>query len=164
MLLIHLRILTLLVIESIVSWNSSLDSLFENRSREVKYEHAGVDVLSEISMDTEFLKTTILRKYLKFAKGFDPLLIRLSKKGRENRKENEMLIVNYDQEDIERFTQLIQLEAKEVGRLRNAEMVLIKHHSWKQEVEEERKHGKRGYESKEHSFSDLRSVSIPLGR
>lgn len=140
--------------EQINGWNSSLDSLFEDGRRDVEYEYEGREVFEGICQDAEFLKTTILRKYLRFPKGFDPLLIRLGRKeGKERGRGNEMLIVNYDQEEIDRFSLLIQLDSGMVNRLRNAEMTLIKYHSLKQERERERE--ERGDSMKREYEKDL---------
>lgn len=55
-------------------------------------------MLERISKDTHFLKNTKLRKFLKFSKGFDPLLIRMNKR---IKKESAMFMVNYDEDIID---------------------------------------------------------------
>ena len=44
-----------------------------------------------------------------------------------------MLIVNYDQEDIDRFSILVQPDLELLARLRDKENVLIKYHKNKQQ-------------------------------
>lgn len=124
MILIHTRILTLLLVESIHEWNYSLGSLEE--WKDIKYEQEGVEIFREICQDTDFLRDTLLKRYVRFAKGFDPLLIRIS------RKRKEMNLGNIGKiEDGDRFADFFQPDFNILSRLRQAENLLIKYHSLK---------------------------------
>ena len=78
--------------------------------------------MSRICEDTDFLRNTKLKKYLRFAKGFDPLLIRVTKRRKES--QNGVL------EEMDRFGDFF-LDFNILERLREAETVVIRYHSKK---------------------------------
>jgi hypothetical protein len=81
----HLRLLTILLIEKVEEWRKSIVKLqlratSNNQLQSVEinpvvFYFQDKNVLEMILRDTVFLNTSILRKYIQFSKGYDPLLL-----------------------------------------------------------------------------------------
>ena len=63
-----------------------------------------------------------MKKYLKFPKGFDPLLIRITRRRKEDGNTGKV-------NDTDRFNDFFQPDFNILSRLREAEALLIKHYS-----------------------------------
>lgn len=44
MILIHIRILTLLLVEAIYEWNYSLNTVAEESMKDIRYEQGGIEI------------------------------------------------------------------------------------------------------------------------
>ena len=96
----HLRLLTILTIEKVEAWRKNLvqvelrgrgDSSFKQDP--LVFLHEGNSILKTIYRDCFFLNTSVLRKFIQFSKGFDPLMMSPLRKIQNN---SSTRMKNYD--------------------------------------------------------------------
>lgn len=81
----HLRLLTIMLIEKVEEWRKSMVELQLRGSSDLELNSVEIspitflyqdrNILESILRDTVFLNTSMLRKYIQFSKGFDPLFL-----------------------------------------------------------------------------------------